>query len=781
MTTRGEKYQPHIDGLRAIAVISVLLFHLEVPGFSGGFVGVDVFLVISGFLITRLLRDEFETTGKIDFKRFYARRIRRLAPALIAVLLATATATALFASTSMLKSFGGELVAALLCYSNINFWIEADYFDVSARVKPLLHTWSLSVEEQFYLFWPLLLFLTLRSRWRRWTLWLVVALGAASLLLNYPFSKGIEVEKVEWLKPLENGKSTIFFLLPFRVYEFAIGAALVWVVDRWKPPRLVCDPLCVLGLCLIGWAVGTFDEEMLFPASAALIPCAGAAALILGGDRARTGALLRNRVAVGIGLISYSLYLIHWPAIVYWEYCTGMLTNQSKAIIAGSSLALACLNYWWIEQPFRTRRWPIWPAAPAYATAALLGVAMWMSSGWLWRLNPRPPFDLGDDSAAFHIKYFGGAGQGDFNRRDQGGPVDVVLLGDSHAQALMQGLNLHLRQGDSVILRAVAGGSFIHLPGFTRTTAGTDWDSLVEREMGQAIRLIRAQPVPPVIVLAHAWLSQMARGALLGRVDALDSTRPTVQDVVDGIDRLKEMTGASRVVVVGYLPFGRINCAEHLARPALSRSVSTEAIERSPVPKATESFNRELDDIAASNGTFVFFDPAEVLCRSGLCNNLDEDGYPVYSDSNHLSTWGSSLVVRSLAPVVLSEVQQLRRDRSSTLARRAVISSDTISKGSMSMFRAVVSCPVDGDQDVIASPVQLHENGLPLGPAHATDPQVRRGGGAFRYVGSGELLFSTSDGTDPRTNGRVYELVYWESATLSKREGTTQSDASGSP
>jgi peptidoglycan/LPS O-acetylase OafA/YrhL len=763
MTTRGEKYQPHIDGLRAIAVIAVLLFHLEVPGFSGGFVGVDVFLVISGFLITRLLRDEFEATGKVDFKRFYTRRIRRLAPALIAVLLATATATALLASTSMLKSFGGELVAALLCYSNINFWIEADYFDVSARVKPLLHTWSLSVEEQFYFFWPLLLFLTLRSRWRRWTLWLVVALGAASLLLNFPFSKGIELEKVEWLKPLANGKSTIFFLLPFRVYEFAIGAALVWVADRWEPPRWLCDLLCVVGLGLIGWAVGTFNEEMLFPASAALIPCAGAAVLIVGGDRARTGALLRNRVAVGIGLISYSLYLIHWPAIVYWEYCTGTLTNQSKIIIAGSSLALACLTYWCIEQPFRTRRWPIWPAAPAYATVALLGVAMWMSSGWLWRLNPRPPFDLGDDATAFHIKYFGGAGRGDFNRRDHGGPVDVVLLGDSMAQSLTHGLDLHVRRGNAVIVRAVTDGSFIHLPGFTRTTAGTDWDNLVEREMAAAVRLVKAQPVPPVLLVSQSWLSQMNRGALLPPLgDASTVTRPDVADIAEGIERLKAVTGASRVVVVGQFPGSQVNCAEQMCRPALSRSADSEAIRTSSPQDKVIQFNQEMREIAGTDRSFVFFDPTDDLCDQGLCANLDPDGYPLYSDTGHPSLWGSSVIVRALSSVLAPEVERLQRDRASMLPRRVVIRGDTVSRVSGSAFKAKADCDIDGDGDVIASPVQLHEDGVPIGPAHADDRQIRRGRGAFRYLGGGEVLFSSSDGSDARTNGRIYELVYWQ-------------------
>lgn len=174
-------YLPHVDGLRALAVLSVLMFHLHVPGFKGGYVGVDIFLVISGFLITRLLVQELRLTGKISLPQFYWRRIRRIMPAMVVTLAITALAMTLFMSPMHLEQFGGSLLAACAGISNFFFWLEADYFDSASSFKPLLHTWSLGVEEQFYLFWPLFLALAYRLGVRRWLPWLILIIGGVSL------------------------------------------------------------------------------------------------------------------------------------------------------------------------------------------------------------------------------------------------------------------------------------------------------------------------------------------------------------------------------------------------------------------------------------------------------------------------------------------------------------------------------------------------------------------------------------------------------------------------
>lgn len=247
----NKNYRSDIDGIRAIAIISVLLFHLDVTYFSGGFVGVDIFFVISGFLITNLIKKEIETTNSFSFKNFYIRRIRRLFPALVVVLMLTAIFSTLILSPTHLASFGGSLTSSILSISNMFFWIEADYFDVSAKVKPLLHTWSLTVEEQFYFIWPitLLVLLKLNKQWK--IISFMVFFGLLSLYMNERFDDGSIRFINNYLPSLKeyfaDGSSTIFFLLPFRIYEFMIGAILVWVVSYRLKKQIGDSKLVVIG------------------------------------------------------------------------------------------------------------------------------------------------------------------------------------------------------------------------------------------------------------------------------------------------------------------------------------------------------------------------------------------------------------------------------------------------------------------------------------------------------------------------------------------------------
>ena len=210
------KYRPEIDGLRGIAVLGVLLFHLGVQQLSGGYVGVDVFFVISGYLITRLIRSDVRA-GTFTFTRFYVRRTRRLFPALFFTLVLCLVAGCLLLSPGHLENFAGTLIASILSVSNIQFWQQSGYFDLESSLKPLLHTWSLGVEEQYYLFWPwLLVFLT--RRFARHTFAIILIGGICSFCLNLVF--------------YNSSHATIFYLLPFRAFEFAIGALTLWIEER---------------------------------------------------------------------------------------------------------------------------------------------------------------------------------------------------------------------------------------------------------------------------------------------------------------------------------------------------------------------------------------------------------------------------------------------------------------------------------------------------------------------------------------------------------------------
>ena len=338
----GKNYKPEIDGLRALAVLAVLLFHLQVPGFTGGFVGVDVFFVISGWLITRLIYTEAQQRS-FSIVNFYVRRVRRILPALFVTLLVTAVFGALILPPAELERLLRSAIYGGLALSNVLFWRESGYFDSDAIYKPLLHTWTLGVEEQFYLLWPatVLGLLWTPNKW----------ISFAGLLVM----GGISLCLAEYV--IDGDAAGAFYLMPFRVIEFVIGALLVWTSGRAVPSEAWKEVYCVIGLALIAAAVFWYSPETRFPGVAALVPCVGAALLILGGGATYSGYALRNPLSVWIGRISYSLYLVHWPTLsLYYQWKLEPLSRSEQAGIVIFSVALASVMFCFIEQPFRYGR-----------------------------------------------------------------------------------------------------------------------------------------------------------------------------------------------------------------------------------------------------------------------------------------------------------------------------------------------------------------------------------------------------------------------------------------
>ena len=261
------KYRADIDGLRAIAVLPVIFFHLDLPGFSGGFVGVDVFFVISGFLITSIILKEINDE-KFSIVRFYERRIRRIFPALFPVLLFTLIIGAFLFDYQSFKGLGESITATTLFSSNILFWHQSGYFDSSSLLKPLLHTWSLAVEEQFYIFFPLLLISINRFSKKRYMPWL---LGLC--LISFSLS----------LYGVYTYQTATFYLVPTRAWELLSGAILALGVIPQLQSSLHRNLFSIVGLCLIIFSVGVYTEATLFPGAAALAPVLGASLIIYSG------------------------------------------------------------------------------------------------------------------------------------------------------------------------------------------------------------------------------------------------------------------------------------------------------------------------------------------------------------------------------------------------------------------------------------------------------------------------------------------------------------------
>jgi len=333
-----------IDGLRAFAVLPVILFHAGFQTFSGGFVGVDVFFVISGYLITIIILAELEQ-GSFSIINFYERRARRILPALFIVMFACLPFAWLWLMPFDMKNFSQSVVAVSVFASNIQFWRTSNYFETAAELKPLLHTWSLAVEEQYYFFFPIFLIVT----WRFGKLVILSSLGILFLV-----SLGIA-------QYLAIGKSAgAFYLLPTRGWELLVGAFIAFFISsniNIKPSRVVNELFSAVGFALIAFAVFAFDKQTPFPSLYTLVPTIGTALIILSASQTTyVGKLLGNKLFVGIGLISYSAYLWHQPLFAFARHRS--IEDPSKLHFLGLailSVLLAYLSWKYVETPFRDK------------------------------------------------------------------------------------------------------------------------------------------------------------------------------------------------------------------------------------------------------------------------------------------------------------------------------------------------------------------------------------------------------------------------------------------
>ena len=492
-------YRPEIDGLRAISILSVLLFHLKVPGFGGGYVGVDIFFVISGYLITRILVSDLEA-GRFSYYRFYARRIRRLFPAFYFTILISLVAAILLLSPEDLREFAGTVIAAFIAVTNFMFWRQSHaYFISDVDYLPLLHTWSLSVEEQFYLFCPAALILAAHfGLIRKAAIGFAIA-GLISLLACQAW--------------LQRDPSAVFYLPQFRVFEFAIGALCIDAEKRRVTSALALQIIEISGLAMIGISISIFTKNTPFPGFAALLPCVGAAFVIYAGEVPGVGRVLTNRLAVGVGLISYSLYLCHWPIIVFTRYAIGEVVSlHGKLFLAAAAAVTAIGMYQFIEKPFRVS-----PATPVtlprfgklVAVCAMLAALQVLpaaladhQAGWPWRLSEaqRELREKHRYPTAACIE--DGTSQCAFG--DLKAPLGVQLIGDSYMEHLIPAFvplaqQLHLR-GEALVL-----GGCPMLLGLQALMANGDVNSDCQRFRDRTFSQIQKNDVP--VVISQRWKS----------------------------------------------------------------------------------------------------------------------------------------------------------------------------------------------------------------------------------------------------------------------------------
>jgi len=645
------RYRADIDGLRAFAVLPVVFWHYRVPGFSGGYVGVDVFFVISGFLITSLIHAEM-TGGTFSIAYFYERRIRRIFPALFAVLAATVVLAALLLFPSDLKHFAQSLQATVLFGSNFLFRNLAGYWDVASDRKPLLHTWSLAVEEQFYVLFPLTLYLLTKAG-RRAESAVISAILVLSLAANI---WAVRVAPV-----------SAFFLLPYRAWELMLGSILA--VGRIPVPgnRALREFVMLAGAALIAFAVVVYSPDTLFPGEAAIVPCLGAALIIYAGaGESAVGSILRWRPFVLIGLISYSLYLWHWPLVVFAKYALfrDLTATETIALIALSCLC-AGLSWRFIEQPFRGRRERFTRAniftlaAIATATALILGVVLQMHNGWPQRFAPdvramlaaathnKPPKQLGCidkprklDADAITCT-FGAAGA----------KPSFALWGDSHATVIMPLIA-------DAAMRAHRSGLFARHHGCAPLLGVESSRAHGCREFNDRIaREIAGNPDIREVIL-HANWAKSAEGKAYEHDDAGDvfltdrqSRAGSLRDDPAVFTRGLERTAAAlasahkKIIIVASIPEIGWTVPETMARLAVSHSTRDLRPTLADYLKRQKTVFAALSEMRRKYGATIVY-PHTILCAGGHCE-VAANGIPIYVDAHHL-TWRGALLLKPL-------------------------------------------------------------------------------------------------------------------------------------
>jgi peptidoglycan/LPS O-acetylase OafA/YrhL len=358
----SKPFRPEIEGLRAAAVAAVVLFHSGFQVVSGGFLGVDVFFVISGFLITRNIIFEVEG-AEFRLSYFYWRRILRLFPASATTVLVTLIAGFVLLPPDEVKQLAHSAIAVIFAVSNIYFWMHVGYFDTDAHLKPLLHTWSLGVEEQFYLVWAPSLAAGLPFIRRRGMLWLILAAAAASLTAATIV--------------LDHDPSAAFYLAPFRIFEFAAGIGLALVDPECPRNSALRTAIFLAGLVAVLCSFLLLDSSVSIPGPLALLPCLGTAAVIYAGAEHPAGMVLTNPIARFVGRISYSLYLTHWPVAVF----IGTETVWQKLTVLMLSFLTAGAQFYLVEDPMRRAGKGLGRTRPLSAYAVCLALALCIGSG----------------------------------------------------------------------------------------------------------------------------------------------------------------------------------------------------------------------------------------------------------------------------------------------------------------------------------------------------------------------------------------------------------------
>jgi len=641
-STNSFSYRADIDGLRALAILSVVLFHLNAPGFGSGYAGVDIFFVISGYLITTIILKEMQES-RFSFTSFYERRIRRLFPALFLMLCTSTIVATLILLPDDMREFSKSMVAATTFSANFLFWRQVGYFNHEAAEKPLLHTWSLSVEEQFYIVFPLLLFLLLRYVPRR-SVQILFVLFLLSLAATFLPGRVIH-------------PSSIFYLPAFRAWELLLGCLLALQLLPFQLTHTQRQFISAIGIFLILFACSGAISAPSLQYQTVICACLGTALIIFSGNGSQT--LFINRALawkpfVFLGLISYSLYLWHWPIIGFAKYYfIRDLEPLDKLLIFILSIVLATASWRFVERPFRGNNGLL--ARSGLFGFAILFMLVFISFGIVGYFTHGLPQRLPAEIVAklnpvvdYPIVFRQGG-----NRRpkviyavgnQKHMSPNFLVWGDSHAEVMLEMIDQVARQNSqSGYLVAYSG---------CRPLLG------VRQCANSAKKFIEKHPSIKIVFLVAKWGGDANTSGIgaLQKQTATPSRQHKVrerfrQGLQNTIQFLLERN--IRVIFVHDVPEMGWDVGSVMLRSEwYGRAQSFKPLARSAYEKRRQPVKETLAELGEMD--FEVFDTAQLFCSSTECA-VEQNGIPLYSDDHHINNYGanrfSSLFAKALSHV----------------------------------------------------------------------------------------------------------------------------------
>ena len=651
------KYRADIDGLRAVAVIPVLLYHAGL-GMPGGFVGVDVFFVISGYLITHLIIAEI-AQGQFSILSFYERRARRLFPALFAMMAATILAAYFIMLPFDLEDLGKSIVATTFFAGNIWFYMEQGYFNEAAELQPLLHTWSLGVEEQYYVVFPILLVI-LNWVFKFQRLFLFIGLFAL-------------VSFVASILALRNAPEAAFYLPHLRAWELLIGSLLGLAVWRGWVAKIPISGISLhlvslLGLALIIWPIISYSPETPFPGLSALPPCLGTAILIgsghIGGSI--TARLLSLRPTVFIGQLSYSLYLWHWPIISLGFYVTGGLSLLQGIGCLIATGFLAYLSWRFIELPVRRNKRigqsTIFAASfGLMAMTVMVGLMFWRTEGLPGRFDPAflalaDSQNFAHDRRECHFVTAKRAREGDVCLRGfEGAVASFVLIGDSHADAFSPALfdaASHLRLAGY----QYTDGDFRPLPGVKMRHAKED------TRIEDLIKFLEARPSIKTLIYTGFWQHQFTGNSYRHSGDVWvdenydgSGSNYNRAATINGLTRLAARLPNHEIILLDDVPTGQSLDARAQLRLRRFNIWQTAGLPYEQYQKQRNQYEPYLLEAAQKADNLHYHSIFHNICDADICP-LFEDSVLLFRDGDHLS-WKGALKLSSSVQAFLASLQ----------------------------------------------------------------------------------------------------------------------------